>query len=309
MANLSDRLAKASHAVRNPSPNKNMERRTAVTSSLTNTSPAYKRAMSTGAVKEIALEDLVDAPKEMNRFQPLNKELMGELMASIRKNGLQHNIVVWENEDLTTYTILSGHNRVRAFRELNKLHPGEYETIMAIVNPYGSLTQEEAIERIIDTNVVQRKLTIREEIDAARQKVEILRKTKKPGQSGAIKELASLDLGWSRKKIDKLFNVDNLIPELYDLVKKNVITFTNGSKLGMFAVDKQKFLAENAFDYLNNKSIGKLKYNMSNEELLDTLTSDYKSISISQVPKEHYDTLVKLLQDYNEKYQLNIKLK
>ncbi|MGG7187085.1 ParB/RepB/Spo0J family partition protein, partial [Clostridium butyricum] len=65
----------------------------------------------------------------------------------------------WKKDDSGKYMILSGHNRVHAYKILCENQDSEkYSKIHAVIKDK-NLSEEEAKEIIVDTNWVQRQLT------------------------------------------------------------------------------------------------------------------------------------------------------
>ena len=72
----------------------------------------------------LPLTQLESAPDEWNFYDKLPPQKMAELIESIQTLGLLSPIIVWKRKESNKYMILSGHNRVRAFKMfMNQLVP------------------------------------------------------------------------------------------------------------------------------------------------------------------------------------------
>ena len=105
---------------------------------------------------------------ELNMLIPFKKQ-MNELKESIMRIGLQ-NAIIARKTDNEKYEILSGHNRVSAFKQLG------YKTIPCKIVDVDDDTAEMIL---IDTNIVQRfNLSVMERAKAYKRKDEIKKRKK-----------------------------------------------------------------------------------------------------------------------------------
>lgn len=120
-----------------------------------------------------------------NIFDPWDKQTMFNNKISILNNGLFSPIIVKDNND-GTYMILAGHNRTEAYRELSaeakelgKLDIAEqFSSIPAFIKP-STITEEECIEIIVDTNIKARaKLSRESNLKVMAASIEIMKRQK-----------------------------------------------------------------------------------------------------------------------------------
>ncbi len=111
----------------------------------------YRRLYKNCTDLAIKLDLLDPAPSEWNFFPPLEENRFQELVTSIDKDGLWCPIVVWAQPS-GRYTILGGHTRLKAYKELLKkaaeaaddIKIAHYSTIPAKSYAYGTLTEADA---------------------------------------------------------------------------------------------------------------------------------------------------------------------
>ncbi|WP_294373586.1 ParB N-terminal domain-containing protein [uncultured Clostridium sp.] len=260
----------------------------------------------------VNLDDLYNAPDEWNFYDRLPAGKMQELIESIVSIGLQEPVIVWKKDNSGKYMILSGHNRVHAFKILRDNQDyDKYAKIHAVIKE-NDLSEEEAKEIIVDTNWVQRQLTT---IQKARSINFKYRKLKKD----------SLD-----KKLK--FNINSIIAEEYHITSRQLISYKclgNLTDKAQLAVDNDKlsikagvaiskllpqdqnYIIDNYEISILNKKYSKIKsaYNLENgtidKEKLSLLLNESELSSITiKVPNEYRDSLLAEIQKLKEKYNI-----
>ena len=82
----------------------------------------------------VNIDDLYSAPDDWNFYDRLPAGKMQELIESIISIGLQEPVIVWKKDDSGKYMILSGHNRVHAYKILCENQDSEkYSKIHAVI--------------------------------------------------------------------------------------------------------------------------------------------------------------------------------
>ena len=138
-------------------------------------------------------------------FKEYNQDEMNNLKESIERIGLQNAIVVRKKEN-DRYEILSGNNRVRVFKELNK------ESIPARVV---ECNDDKAELIMIDSNIVQRnELSVMERAKAYKLKQELMKKVKLNKDEIFNKEEQELlNQTESQRTFFRYISLNNLIEE------------------------------------------------------------------------------------------------
>lgn len=228
--------------------------------------------MSTGMdIFKIDLDKLKDSPPEWNFYSPLSLRKMEELVESIKKNGLLHPLVVWEQDD-GKYFILSGHNRKKAFQILYDATGDEqYSKIFCYVKKLKDITEDEAKEIIIDTNWVQRELsTIEKAQSIYRKYTAIGRKQKvKDGEGQGIRnyDIIAKQYNISGRHVLNYYKLNYLIDDIQNMISENKLSIKAGVKLSDIHPMTQKWMYDNFKDNINNQSAFKIKKDMTNEEI------------------------------------------
>lgn len=253
--------------------------------------PTFMQSIPNNQTSEITISQLKNADSEWNFYKPLGDDKMQELMASIEKNGLIHPIVVQKKEN--GYLILSGHNRVRAYKNLfQKTKEDKYLSILAQIRQ--NLSDDEAREIIIDSNWVQRTLTPSERTKSIYQKYILLGRKKRTSNSDEqvrTYDIIAKDYEMSGKQIQRYIKLNSLINELLELLDQGIITLRAGLKLAQFDNETQFFIYSviiQNMDDIQNKYIEKLNLDMSQQEIKSTLLNqNIKDIEVSLILPEH----------------------
>lgn len=230
---------------------------------------------------QIPLDELQNAPADWNFYAPLSDDKMIELIDSIRENGLLHPIVVWETPKQRK-TVLSGHNRVRAYRALyEKTGEAQYRTIAATV--LRDLTTGEARQILIDANWVQRSLTPSEKARSIAQKYLLTgRKARSENgtRSSRYEEIAA-QYGLSARQVARYVRLARLEPCLQTLVDAGKLPIGTALKLVEFPPEKQKYLSEYWADRLRSKQVARLRATMTTGEMDDVLQEDAALVQVT----------------------------
>jgi ParB family chromosome partitioning protein len=246
--------------------------------------PAALANLTTGMdIYQIDLKKLIPAPKDWNFYSPLSDAKMFELMNSIYSNGLLNPIIIWELGK-NKYMILSGHNRVDAYKRLNELFTKvnsdeavNYNKIHAMIFRKDTLDEEDAKQIIIDTNWVQRMLTpIEKQKSIFHKYASMGRKQRaKNGESNGerIRDIIGREFNISGRQISKYIKLNSLIEQFKDIVDRRKINIHSGTVLADFDREIQEWIYINYKNELNNKKINRLNTKMNKEEIAHVFTN------------------------------------
>lgn len=165
-------------------------------------------------------------------FKEYNQDEMNNLKESIERIGLQNAIVVRKKEN-NRYEILSGNNRVRVFKELNK------ETIPARIV---ECDDNKAELIMIDSNIVQRnELSVMERAKAYKLKQELMKKVKfNKDEIFNKEEQELLNQTESRRIFFRYISLNNLIEEYQNMCDKKTLSVEAGETLSTLPASVQK---------------------------------------------------------------------
>lgn len=278
---------------------------------------------------------LDNAPEDWNFYKPLSVNKMEELINSIKENGLLNPIIVWEKGN-GRYMILSGHNRKEVFRMLyeDEKNPerDKYKKIHCYVKKRDEITENAAKTIIIDTNWVQRTLSIEEKAKSILVKyTELGRKEYASSSDGTrTRDIVSEDYSISGRQVSNYLRLNYLIPEIKELAFNNNISIKSGVKLSYFSEPTQKWIYDNYKDIFNNRNILKLNKDMSrdeitniffkenvetikNEELNNEVVNKYMTTNINGavaenkvfIPLEHQEEFKVLVANFLDKHEIS----
>ena len=165
-------------------------------------------------------------------FKEYNQDEMNNLKESIERIGLQNAIIVRKKEN-DRYEILSGNNRVRVFKELNR------ETIPARIV---ECDDEKAELIMIDSNIVQRnELSVMERAKAYKLKQELMKKVKfNKDEIFNKEEQELLNQTESRRIFFRYISLNNLIEEYQNMCDKKTLSVEAGETLSTLPASVQK---------------------------------------------------------------------
>lgn len=194
----------------------------------------------------LSVESLEDSPR--NFFRPLAEDQVRELAQSISRSGIIHPLVV-RPLGVGRYEIISGHQRKRAALLL-----GLKEVPCRVVE----MEEEKAELMLIDANLQTRQLSPMEMARAVRRKKELLGIAN--GIRGALTSAQCAEvMGISERQFRKLDKLNDLIPELQEMVDDGRLGVTAGEKLASLPPDAQKLLFEVLGDSVSRVRTGELK--------------------------------------------------
>ena len=198
-------------------------------------------------VMMIPVDKLEDAPEEWNFFKDLNKEKFGELILSIKKYGIQHNLVVQEMEG-GKFRILSGHQRVKACKELFETTGDKrYEIVPCRVYKQEELADEDARRIVIFTNTAQRgDLSLEDRVRSVEELTKLEKSKAFYGSGSDVKKKVAEVLGVSRSAVFRLQNLASLDKELLTICgnkgEGKAISVREGEVLSKLTPDQQAYI-------------------------------------------------------------------
>lgn len=256
-------------------------------------------------------------------FKVLDNEEMNQMVESVQQFGILNPLIVRPDEN-GSYEIVSGHRRARA-AELAGL-----TTVPAIVR---QLDDDAAIILMVDSNLARENILPSEKAWSYKLKLEAMkRQAGRPSkenlsQVGTQKrsdQLMAEEIGESRNQIQRYIRLTNLIPELLDMVDAKQISFNPAVELSYLKPFEQtQFIS--AMEYggapptlSQAQRIKRLSQDghcgidamcaiMSEEKKVDmdkvTIKPDVlkKYFPKSYTPKQMEDTIIKLLEQWQQK--------
>ncbi len=174
-------------------------------------------------------------PFKEQPFKEYSESEMKELKDSINRIGLQNAVIVRKIEE-EKYQILSGHNRVRAFKELG------FSTVPCKVIEVDDDTAEMIL---IDTNIVQRDgLSVMERAKAYKRKDEIKKRRKynvdQVSENLSEDEKKELSATEARQTFYRYLSLNNLIPEYQEQCDLGKLSVYSGEHLSKLNAEQQK---------------------------------------------------------------------
>ena len=249
----------------------------------------YQIGLKTGEKPTmIPLKYLKEADPNWNIFPALPDEKHLELIFSIIENGLFSPIIVWEQEPMEEYIILSGHNRVRAFKDIVKLYldfdpeyhiklmgneiteerkeflrnfdASIFNQIPAFVYKKHDIDEAKAREIILDTNYIQRGKDPRTEPMVISMRLQL--KKNQEDVKGKKMHLVAKELGISPTKVyeNDLF-ANHICPELQKLYFNGNISKKSLIRVKDWDFELQKWLHDEFKDFLTSKTFNKFSTN------------------------------------------------
>ena len=219
----------------------------------------------------LPLDKLVNSKDNM--FNAWSEEEMLINKISINENGLFSPIIIKDNGD-GTYTILAGHNRTEAYRQLKEeaIELGlndkvqEFSTIPAFIYPEDT-TADKCLEIMVDTNLRSRqKMSKEAEIKAINASMKIMKKQKSLSGKNLMDILEENNV---RKSVayeaQKICNdlIEDFANVYYSgkIMKKAVVAIASLDR------ELQQYLYDTYGDSVTSKNAILIKKNMAKEDL------------------------------------------
>lgn len=192
-----------------------------------------------GTIEELSPNELV--PFKEHTFEVLDNEEMDELAKSVKAHGVMMPAIVFKNED-EQLEIVSGHRRTRACQLAG------IEKIPCIVR---NIDRVEASIIMIETNLQSRSnIKISEKAKSYKLLLESLKKQGKrndliDGLEETTEEAMVKKTGDSMTQIRRLIRLNELIPEILQLLDDNIMALRPGIEISYINPDNQKLI----YDY------------------------------------------------------------
>ena len=185
-------------------------------------------------------------PFRNHPFKVVDDEKMQDLIESIRTNGILSPVLIRPVGN-DRYEMVSGHRRMHAAQLLGQ------ERVPAIIR---EMTDDEAIVKMVDSNIQREELLPSEKAFAYKMKREAMRRQagrpKKenldqncPNLIGqASRDILAQEIGESTQQIHRYIRLTELLPELLDLVDKKRLQFTVAVEISYIDSEVQKWIYE-----------------------------------------------------------------
>lgn len=256
-----------------------------------------------GQVHMLALSQLQPAPAEWNFYRPLPEGKFLELINSIQEKGLLHPVVVWKHDG--EYMILSGHNRVEAFRRLYEDgRHGQFATVPCVV--FDQLTEEAAREIIVDSNWVQRVLSPRERVLSITAKYAGLGRKKRAAteaEKGRGYDVIAAQYGLSGRQVARYVQLGNLCEAMLDMLDLGELSFRGACFYARYPIEVQEAVLARLSPLPDGKRLQGIGGGLTLEELLERLEAE-KDFSVNvtfSVPKSKRAALEALVREWMQK--------
>lgn len=223
---------------------------------------------------------------EGHPYKVEDNEEMNELCESIRRNGILSPILVRPVGN-GEYEIISGHRRVFACRKIG------LSFIPALVR---SMTREEAIMQMVDSNLHRERLLPSEKAFAYKMKLDAMKHPGKALSQDATRSDSAAEIGAqageSRDMVFRYIRLTHLVPPLLDLVDVGRIALMPAERLSYLTEEEQLSLTDLIADMEATPSYSqavKLK-ELSTQHRLDPDTM----YSVMEKPKANQRETIKL---------------
>ena len=262
---------------------------------------------------------------EGHPFKVLDDEDMGNLIESIRQQGIISPLIVRAIESTDEYEVISGHRRLHA-----AVKAGLSE-VPALIYP---LDRNEAVIAVVDSNLHRERLLPSEKAFAYKMKMDAMkaqgRRTDLTLSQAATKSDTAAEIGKSqnesRDQVFRYIRLTYLIPELLDKVDEGIIALSPAVELSYLSKEQQKILLD-AMSLNDCTPSHAQSIRMKKQAQQNTLSSDgiYEIMSEEKgnqterisfkvqdlkgffpknfTQKQMTDTILKLLYEYNRKLE------
>ena len=205
---------------------------------------------------EIEIEKI--HPFKNHPFHVVEDARMQDLIESIRTNGILTPAIV-RSVGKDEYEMISGHRRMHAAKILGM------ERIPVIIR---EMSDDEAIVKMVDSNIQREELLPSEKAFAYKMKMEAMkRQAGRPSKENACQNGTNLrsdvimggEVGESARQVQRYIRLTELIPDILDYVDKKRIQFTVAVEISYIDKEIQKWI----FEYI--KENGPVKINQVKE--------------------------------------------
>ena len=262
---------------------------------------------------------------EGHPFKALDDKNMGNLIESVRQQGIISPLIVRTIESADEYEVISGHKRLHA-----AVKAGLSE-VPALIYP---LDRSEAMIAVVDSNLHRERLLPSEKAFAYKMKMDAMKaqgkRTDLTLSQAATKSDTAAEIGKSqnesRDQVFRYIRLTYLIPKLLDKVDEGVIALSPAVELSYLSKEQQKILLD-AMSLNDCTPSHAQSIRMKKQAQQNTLSSDsiYEIMSEEKgnqterisfkvqdlkgffpknfTQKQMTDTILKLLYEYNRKLE------
>ena len=273
-------------------------------------------------IQQIPLAELY--PFTNHPFKVLDDESMQRTVESVEQYGVLSPLIARPRPE-GGYEIISGHRRQHA-AQLAGL-----ETLPVIVR---NMDDNAAVLLMVDSNLQRENILPSERAFAYKMKLEALKKqgarsdltSDQLGQKLWSVEQVANDAGESKTQIQRFIRLNNLIPELLDMVDEKKIAFNPAVKLSYLNEAQQRDFLEAMNDTQNAPSLsqaqrlkklaleGHFSYDVAFAVMGEAKKDELDKVVIknetlrkyfprSYTPKQMEDTIIRLLEQWQRKRQ------
>lgn len=250
-------------------------------------------------MQEILISELIPHPRNSEFFDDITGESWTAFLESISTSGVIEPIVITQNK-----VIVSGHQRVRACKELN------IPTILVEVKIYDS--EDKILKDLLETNIRQRGIGNPNPIKLGRCIKELERlygiregrpeKLPKDSVVKTQKDLSTL-LGISVDTLQNYKKLTELIPELEDLVDTGIVAPSTATAIVkyMSPEEQEQFIAsldttkkitqKQVQQYIEQSKSKESSYQSTISSLESQISKLSRQLSLSQEDAEKYSQL------------------
>lgn len=238
-------------------------------------------------------------PFEEHPYKVLDDEEMEQLVESIRENGVLTPILV-THLDLRAekYDIVSGHRRYAACKKLG---------VTEIPAVYKEMTYDEAVITMVDANLQRGHILPSEKAKAYLMKFEAMQHqgrtsgqlVPKPDDNRTMSAIGN-DTGESYKTVQRYIRLNNLIPELLQMVDEGRIALTPAVELSYLKEEEQRWVLETIETEEATPSLSQAQQ-MKNLSQSQILNMD-EVFSIMVKPKPNQKEVIKIKVEAFDKY-------
>lgn len=234
-------------------------------------------------------------PFENNPFEVRDDEEMKSLIESIREYGILTPLVVSrQGRRGEVIQLVSGHRRLHAAKELG---------LQVVPVSYVTMTPNEIAIAVVDSNLQREKILPSEKAKAYKLKLDALKHqgitSAQVGQKWSVEQVAE-DSNESRSQIQRYIRLNNLIPEILQMVDEEKIALTPAVELSYLSEDEQKWLLETIETEEATPSLSQAQ-EMKNLSQAGMLDMD-QIFSIMVKPKANQKEVIKIKVEVVDKY-------
>lgn len=239
-------------------------------------------------------------PFENNPFEVRDDEEMKSLIESIREYGILTPLVVSrQGRRGDVIQLVSGHRRLHAAKELG---------LQVVPVSYVTMTPAEIEIAVVDSNLQREHILPSEKAKAYKLKMDAMKKTAgrpaknscQVGTNSRTDEEIAESVTDSARQIQRYIRLNNLLPELLQMVDEEKIALTPAVELSYLTEDEQRWLLETIETEEATPSLSQAQ-EMKNLSQAGILDMD-QIFSIMVKPKANQKEVIKIKVEAVDKY-------